>query len=94
MIEISDHAQGLVLPVRAQPNAKRAGAQGERNGALKVAVTAPPEDGRANEAIVEVLRGLLGVKRSEITLLSGQTSRDKKFLVRGLTREELLERLG
>jgi uncharacterized protein (TIGR00251 family) len=94
MIEITDHAEGLVLPVRAQPNAKRAGPQGERNGALKVAVTAPPEDGRANEAIVEVLRGLLGVKRSEIVLLSGQTSRDKKFLVRGLTREQLLARLA
>jgi len=94
MIEISDHAEGLVLPVRAQPNAKRAGVQGERNGALKVAVTAPPEDGRANEAIVEVLRELLGVRRSEVVLLSGQTSRDKKFLVRGLTREQLLERLG
>ncbi len=94
MIELKDHAEGVVLPVRAQPNAKRAGVQGERNGALKVAVTAPPEDGRANEALVEVLREALGVKRSQIELLSGQTSRDKKFLVRGLSADEVLSRLG
>ena len=42
MIAITEHAEGCVLPVRAQPGAKRSGVQGERNGALKVAVTAPP----------------------------------------------------
>lgn len=94
MIEVTDHAEGLVIGVRAQPNAKRAGVVGERNGALKVAVTAPPEGGRANEALVEVLREVLGVKRSQVELVSGPTSRDKKFLVRGLTREQLLAKLG
>lgn len=94
MIEITDHAEGLVIAVRAQPNAKRAGVQGERNGALKVAVTAPPEDGRANVALVEVLREALGLKRSQVELVSGHTSRDKRVLLRGLTREQLLGRLG
>lgn len=89
MITIGDHAEGLVLPVRAQPGARRQGVQGEQGGALKVAVSAPPEDGRANQALVEVLRELLGVKRSQVTLLSGQTSRDKKFLIRGLDRAAL-----
>jgi uncharacterized protein (TIGR00251 family) len=89
MIEIGEHAEGLVLPVRAQPNAKRPGLQGERNGALKVAVTAPPEDGRANKALIDVLREALGLKRGQLELLSGHTSHDKRFLVRGLTREEL-----
>jgi uncharacterized protein (TIGR00251 family) len=94
MIELGEHAEGCVLPVRAQPGARRAGVQGEQNGALKVAVTAPPEDGRANQALLEVLREALGLKRSQVELLSGQTSRDKRFLIRGVDREELRRRLA
>ncbi|MFO0926950.1 MAG: DUF167 domain-containing protein [Gemmataceae bacterium] len=93
MIALTDHADGCVLPVRAQPGARRAGVQGERNGALKLAVTAPPEDGRANDALIELLHDLLEVKRSQIELLSGQTARDKRFLIRGLSREQLQSRL-
>jgi uncharacterized protein (TIGR00251 family) len=66
---------------------------GEQAGALKVAVTAPPEDGRANRALVEALREILDVKRSEVVLLSGETGRDKKFLIRGLSAPEVQERL-
>ncbi|HJZ58906.1 MAG TPA: DUF167 domain-containing protein, partial [Gemmataceae bacterium] len=58
-------------------------------GSLKVAVTAPPEDGRANEALVEVLRDWLGLKRSQVELASGLTNRNKQFLIRGLTPDEL-----
>src|SRR5438094_707685 len=93
MIELGDHAEGCVLPVRAQPGARRSGVQGEQNGALKVAVTAPPEDGRANQSLLEVLREALGLKRSQVELLSGQTSRDKRFLIRGVTAEELRRRM-
>ena len=94
MIAITDHAEGCVLPVRAQPGARRAGVQGEQQGALKVAVTAPPEDGRANQALVEVLREALGLKRSQVELLSGPTSRDKRFLIRGVARAALEKRLA
>jgi hypothetical protein len=89
MIAITEHAEGCVLPVRAQPGARKTGVLGEQGGALKVAVTAPPEDGRANRALVETLREILGLKRSQIELISGETSRDKKFLIRGVTKEEL-----
>jgi hypothetical protein len=94
MIALTEHAEGWVLPVRAQPGARKAGVLGEQAGALKVAVTAPPEDGRANKALTELLREALAVKRSQLELLSGATSRDKRFLVRGLTRTELEERLA
>jgi uncharacterized protein len=94
MIPITDHADGCILPVRAQPGARHNGVQGEQGGALKVAVTAPPEDGRANAALVEVLRDALGVKRSQVELLSGPTSRAKKFLIRGVTKAELEQRLA
>lgn len=93
MIAIADHAEGCVLPVRAQPSARKTGVLGEQGGALKVAVTAPPEDGRANKALTEALRDLLNLKRSQVELLSGATSRDKKFLIRGLARAELESRV-
>jgi uncharacterized protein len=94
MIAVTEHAEGLVLPVRAQPGARRNGVQGEQAGALKVAVSAPPQDGRANEALAEVLRAALGLKRSQLELAAGATSRDKRFLVRGVGRAELERRLA
>jgi uncharacterized protein (TIGR00251 family) len=93
VIELGEHADGCVLPVRAQPGARKAGVLGEQGGALKVAVTAPPEDGRANKALTEALRAALGLKRSQVELLSGDKSRDKKFLVRGVTGAELRAKL-
>jgi uncharacterized protein (TIGR00251 family) len=93
MIAVTDHAEGCVLPVRAQPGARKTGVLGEQAGALKVAVTAPPQDGRANKALAQALREALGVKRSQVELLSGETSRDKRFLIRGLTKTELEARL-
>jgi uncharacterized protein (TIGR00251 family) len=89
VIQITERADGCVLSVRAQPNARRNGVIGEQAGALKVAVTAPPDKGRANEAIVEVLAHALGMKRSQIELISGMTSKQKKFLLRGISVESL-----
>jgi uncharacterized protein (TIGR00251 family) len=88
-VQIRPHAEGATLAVRAQPGAKKAGVKGERAGALVVAVTAPPEDGRANDALVEVLKDWLGVKRSQVELIAGKTNRNKVFLVRGSTAEAL-----
>jgi uncharacterized protein (TIGR00251 family) len=93
MIAFTEHAEGCVLPVRAQPGARKAGVMGEQAGALKVAVSAPPEDGRANKALLEVLRDTLGLKRSQIQLLAGESSRDKRFLIRGLNKIELEQRV-
>jgi uncharacterized protein len=89
MIAITPHADGSLLAVRAQPGARKAGVMGEQAGALKVAVTAPPEDGRANAALTELLREWLGLKRSQVELASGATNRNKQFLIRGLTPDEL-----
>jgi uncharacterized protein (TIGR00251 family) len=94
MIQLADHPEGIVLPIRAQPGARRSGIQAEQNGALKIAVQAPAQDGRANQALAEVLRETLKLKRSQVALLSGQTSRDKRFLLRGVARDELEQRLA
>lgn len=89
MIAVQAHAEGATLAVRAQPGARKNAVLSEQAGALKVAVTAPPEDGKANAAIVEVLKDWLGVRRSQVELLSGATHRNKVFLVRGVTVEQL-----
>lgn len=93
MIAVSPHERGAVLPVRAQPGARRDAILGEREGALRVSVTAAPDKGKANEAIVALLASALQCRRSQITLLTGPTSRAKSFLIEGITPEALAERL-
>ena len=94
MIAIVTQAGGVVLPVLAHPGSKRHAVLGERSGALRVAVTTPPEKGRANAAIQAVLAEALGLKPAQLALLSGATSRLKRFLVAGISPEELRKRLA
>ena len=93
MIELSPHAAGTVVPVRAQPGARRNAVLGERSGALRVAISAAPEKGKANAAIQEVLAEALGCRASQVSLLSGETSREKKFVVSGIAPDELRRRI-
>jgi uncharacterized protein (TIGR00251 family) len=94
VIELADHPEGVLVTVRAQPGARKAGVLGEQNGALKLAVTAPPEDGRANAALVELLRRAVGLKRSQVELYSGASGRNKRVLVRGASKADLAARLA
>jgi uncharacterized protein len=89
MIDLRPHASGVLLPVQAHAGARKNGVLGVRNGMLRVAVTAAPEKGTANQAIVAVLSEALGVAKSSIELVSGATSAKKHYLVVGLTAEEL-----
>ena len=66
MIALTDHAEGCILPVRAQPGARKTGIVGEQAGAPKVAVSAPPDQGKANKALIEVLSETLGLKKSQV----------------------------
>lgn len=93
MIDVTAHAQGAIVPVRAQPGARRNGITGTHAGALKVAVTAAPEKGRANAAIADVLAEALGCPASGVQILSGETSRQKRFLVVGLAPADVRARL-
>lgn len=80
---------GVTLAVRAQPGAKRtaiAGTYGEGSSAqLKIAVHAPPVEGRANEALIAFLAKTLGLPKSAIQILSGESSRSKVFQLGGVT---------
>ena len=88
-MDLQLHELGVILPVKAQPGAKQNAIRGERDGALCVAVTQVAEKGKANKAIVEVLAKGLELKRSQISLVSGETASQKKFLVTGVTLPEL-----
>ncbi len=91
MIDLQPHAAGTILPIRAQPGARRNEIRGEQEGALKVCVTQSPEKGKANKALIELLSKAFGLKKSQIELLSGETSHSKRFLVHGIGAQELLE---
>ena len=82
------------LEIHVRPRARRAGLAGFRaDGKLVVAVTAPPEDGRANEAVAEVLGESLGVRTGDVAIVRGQRSRTKLIEVTGLAEPELKRRI-
>ncbi len=83
-----------MLEVYAQPGARRTAIVGEHGGRLKVAVNAPPLEGRANEALIELLSEKLELPRRAVVLEAGSTGRDKRFFATTtLGPEELLQRL-
>ena len=79
---IKNHAEGLVLSVWVQPKASRNAIQGVHGEALKIALTAPPVDGAANKACIAFLAKKLGLAKSAVAIVSGQTSRSKRILIR------------
>ncbi len=92
------HAKGCTLSVRIHPNAKKSailGSYGEgRQAALKIAMHAPPIEGRANEALLAFLAGLLSQPRSRIEILSGATVRSKVLLLTGIDVAEARQALS
>jgi uncharacterized protein (TIGR00251 family) len=89
---------GVTLAVRAQPGAKKSaitGVYGEgANAQLKIAIQAPPIEGRANEALIGFLSKTFGLPKSSIELVSGELSRSKVFLLRGITKEQAQGKLA
>jgi uncharacterized protein len=93
MLDLQPHADGTILPVRAQPGARRNEIRGEQDGMLKVRVTQSPEKGKANRALIELLSKSLGLRKSQVELIAGETSHQKRFLVRDIAVRELAERI-
>lgn len=93
MIALEPHAEGTVLPVRTHPGARRNEIRGEQNEMLRVSVTQAPEKGKANKAVAALLAKGLGLRKSQLELIAGETSPQKRFLVRGVTPEELARRI-
>jgi len=85
---------GVVLRVLVAPRSSSNKVLGLHDGMVKVALTAPPVEGAANKALVGFLAKVLGVSKSSVTLVAGETSRKKTVSVEGIGPEEAIRRLG
>jgi uncharacterized protein len=89
MIAVTERAGGVTFEVRVQPRASRTGISGEYQGALKIRLTAPPVDDRANEALCRFLSECLNVPLSAVKILSGEKSRTKRVQVQGIAAAQI-----
>jgi uncharacterized protein len=94
MLGIQNSPTGTTFAIKVHPRAKRNAITGEVGDALKVALTAPPVDGKANDACIEFFAKLLKVPRSSVTIAAGEKSRNKVIRVAGMSAEEVRDRLG
>jgi uncharacterized protein (TIGR00251 family) len=88
-LAIRDSSEGCTLPVRVHPGARQNAITGIHDGALKVSLTTPPTDGRANQALVSFLAAELHIPRARVTLLTGAANRSKSLRIAGLTAAQL-----
>jgi uncharacterized protein (TIGR00251 family) len=91
---VAAHRDGAVIELAVQSRAPRTEFAGIHDGALRLRVTAPPVDGAANAAVLDYLARQLGVSRSKLEIVGGQTSRRKRVLVRGLDVHDVCEQVG
>jgi uncharacterized protein len=82
------------LELRVVPGATRPGVVGRHGASWKVRVAAPPEDGRANEAVVRLLADTLELRRRDVSIVAGHTTRDKIVSLAGISAQETEERLA
>ena len=93
MIPISETDTGVTFAIKVHPRARKAEITGELGHALKVSLTAPPIEGRANNACIEFFAKILKVPRSSITIASGAGGRNKVIRVTGVTAQYVRDRL-
>ena len=93
MIFLCGTDETVSFAIKVHPRAKKNAITGKVGDALKISLTAPPVDGRANEACIEFLAKLLKVPRTSVTIASGHTGRNKTIRVAGLTAQQARERL-
>ena len=84
-----DVADGCTVSVRVQPGAKKDAVVGPHGGAMKIALSAPPVDGKANEALIAFVAERVGLPRARVSLVSGMTSRSKVLRVTGKSAAEV-----
>lgn len=91
MVKIHENSGAVTFTARVHPRAKKNAVTGEVGDALKVSLTSPPVDGRANEACIELFARLLKVPKSSVSIASGATSRNKAIRVVGVTAAQVRE---
>jgi uncharacterized protein len=94
MIPLTETAKGIAFAVKVQPRARKNAITGTMGDALKLALTAPPVEGRANQAVIEFFAELFEIPRSSVTIASGETSRNKVVRIACLGRAAVEQRLA
>jgi uncharacterized protein len=94
MIEVAEREGGVVFLVRVQPRASRDAVAGEVEGALKIRLTAPPVDDRANDALRRFLADRLKIPLSAVRIAAGEKSRIKRIEIQGIERDRVLALLN
>jgi len=84
MIPFTRSKRGIVIKVKVQPRSSKKGVSGVFGDSLKVKVNSPPVGGAANEELIEILSGELGVKKSAIKIIGGRASKDKIVEIEGI----------
>jgi uncharacterized protein len=93
VIPVQESAKGVTFAVKVHPRARKNAITGTVGDALKLALTAPPLEGRANQAVIEFFAELFQIPRSSVTIASGETSRNKVVRIAGLSRAAVKQRL-
>ena len=93
MIPIHDTPSGATFQVKVHPRARKNAVTGVLGDVLKLALTAPPVEGRANEACIAFVAQLLNVPRSSVTIAAGESSRQKLIRVAGVRAAQVEEKL-
>ncbi len=93
-LALRETPNGVEMTVKVVPGASRDRVAGVLGDALKVAVSAPPEKGKANQAVIEILAKALGVKRNAIQIVAGHTQPRKTVLIVGVRAEHVRSSLG
>ena len=82
---LTETSEGVVLSVKAKPRSSRAGLDGVLDGAVKVRIRSAPVDGKANKELIETLADAFDLPKSSVVFVSGETSKTKRILLKGLT---------
>lgn len=94
MIPLQESAKGVTFAVKVHPRARKNAITGTVGNALKLALTAPPVEGKANQAVIEFFAELFAIPRSSVTITSGETNRNKVVRVAGLSKQVVEQRLA
>jgi uncharacterized protein (TIGR00251 family) len=94
MISVSESVRGVSFSIKVHPRARKNAITGAVGDVLKLALTAPPVEGKANQAVIEFFADLFEIPRSSVTIASGETSRNKVVRVSSVNKQMVEKRLA
>ncbi|MEA1971521.1 MAG: DUF167 domain-containing protein, partial [Thermodesulfobacteriota bacterium] len=86
---VSETEDGVVFNIRVIPRASRCELAGVQGDALKIRITAPPVEGAANKECIRLLSDMLKVKKSQIKIIAGHRSKNKRVAISGINRKDI-----